>query len=146
MKILALQLVVFAVMCAVSWYPGNKLVWFIWTKLAARALSSQGGKPSKLSRPIGRLERVLYIFGVMSGHYELITGWLVMKAFFGWIKSENTADVQEGVVDDGTSAVLDRFNSFLIGNLLSLLIGLACGVGGNFVVRLIESCVSGPVL
>ncbi|HWX84653.1 MAG TPA: hypothetical protein VNZ48_13720 [Xanthobacteraceae bacterium] len=145
MKILALQLVVFAVMCAVSWYPGNRLVWFTWTKLAARA-QFPGGKPSKLSGPIGGLERVLYIFGVMSGQYQLITGWLVMKAFFGWIKSESAADVQGGSVDDGTSAALDRFNSFLIGNLLSLLIGLACGVGGNFVVRLIGSCVSGPVL
>ena len=58
----------------------------------------------------------------MNERYEIIAGWLAMKAFFGWIEKERPTQETD---------YLDRYNSALIGNLLSLLIGLGIGIAAR---------------
>ncbi len=71
---------------------------------------------------------MLYIFSVMSGNYEIITGWLLLKAFFGWIESEKQKDADEQLL---------KYNAFIIGTILSLLIGIAVGLAAKFVLMLL---------
>jgi hypothetical protein len=116
---LAIQVAVFIVACALAWYPGNRLTWLLWERFAKYA-HVPIGTPFQLARTIGGLERILYIFGVMAEKYELLAGWLVMKAFFGWIE-ESKSDIGS----------LVRYYGFLQGNLTSLLIGLFVGEGAK---------------
>ena len=76
------QAIVFVATCVIIWWPGNVLIWQLW-RLIARFAKVEVGVPTRLAPIVGGLERVLYVFAVMSGKYEVITGWLVMKAFSG---------------------------------------------------------------
>lgn len=40
---------------------------------------------------IGFIERAIYIYSIIIEEYSLISGWLVLKAFFGWISSSAIA-------------------------------------------------------
>jgi len=72
----------------------------------------------------------------MHDRYEFVTGWLVMKAFFGWIRARRSADHSN---DSEGHDVLNRYNSFLIGNLLSLLIGIAVGITARWLVMIYDA-------
>ena len=80
--------------------------------------------PSPLVKSVGGLERILYIMGVMGHHYEIITGWLVLKAFFGFMDRDR--------LEKDMAA---RYNGLLIGNAISLMIGIALGVTVNIIIR-----------
>ncbi len=60
---------------------------FFWTKLA-RNENVPVERPSPFGKKSRRLERIVYIMGVIDHHYELITGWLVLKAFFSFMQRE----------------------------------------------------------
>jgi hypothetical protein len=116
----------FVVACVISWTPGHDVSWHVWQKIAAH-YKAPAGEPSKLAPAVGGFERVIYIFSAMSDKYELAAGWLVMKAFFGYVRS-NEQDKSET-----DSVARGRYNSALIGNLLSLFIGVACGLGAKWI-------------
>lgn len=63
----------------------------------------------------------------MSRHYEVITGWLVLKTFFNWIESETNKET----VDNNAPSLVE-YNSFIIGTLLSLLLGIGVGLCAKF--------------
>ncbi len=104
-----------------SW-PSNCLIWFLWERIANREHVAKG-EPTALVRSVGTLERILYIAGVIGHHYELIAGWLVLKAFFE-------------IARDRCRLSPVRYNSWLVGNLLSLMTGLFLGVLANLAIRL----------
>lgn len=80
---------------------------------------------------VGALERTLYILAVMLGRYELVVGWLVLKAFFGWRRKPK-----------GTADPRTRLNVNLVLNILSVLLGLAFGLAANYVASRIGSSVA----
>jgi hypothetical protein len=87
----------------------------------------------RLQREVGQVDwcskRILYIMGVMGHHYELITGWLVLKAFFNFLER------QKGTSVTNDKEQLERYNGMLIGNALSLLIGIGLGIVSNLFIR-----------
>ena len=124
---MAINIAVFVLACALAWYPGNWLIWFSWKRFAwyaSRFGKVPIGEPRQLARTIGGLERILYIFSVMVGHLEILAGWLIMKAFFGWIKDGNS---EPSAADEP----MVNYYGFLQGNLSSLLLGLGVGEGAK---------------
>jgi hypothetical protein len=109
---------------------------------------------------IGKVERILYIFGIMfTGAYAIISGWLVLKAFNTWLEGlelagvpanpaaaatapattqgqQDPADYQrerDRLQEERNRLKADRmsyYHLYLYGNALSLLTGLALGVIG----------------
>jgi hypothetical protein len=148
-----LEVVAFLIVWVLGWGPGNWLLWTVWIFLAEWAKANSGELPrsrtfltkirtciaksveyrrypssrsaadipTRFAPTVGGLERALYIASVMSHHFELAAGWLVMKAFFGWMRKRNRQRQQ--------------YNEYLIGNLLSLLIGLFLGAAANLFIR-----------
>jgi len=117
---------IFLAVCVFSWWLGNKLIWFLW-KAIAKHSKVRVGTRTALAGTVGGLERVLYIYAVVFDKYEIITGWLVMKAFFGWIRSEERSTKKEKENKATLDEVSNTYNGFVLGTLLSLLIGLAAG-------------------
>ena len=66
---------------------------------------------------IGITERFLYVYAVMFNQFSLLGGWLVMKAFFSWMKKDSLCD----------------YHAYIFGTALSLLLGLLCGAVGVLV-------------
>lgn len=72
-------------------------------------------------------ERVIYIFGIMFNYPYLITGVLILKAFFAW--TEKSAEPPSGTTatapnQQGMFAVIAHYHTYVVGNLLSVLTGL----------------------
>jgi hypothetical protein len=130
-----LEIAVFLVACALCWCVGNTLVQKLWTNIVT-GFSVASGTVTALGPVVGRLENVLYIFAVMADKYDIIPGWLVMKAFFGWIHVRPRS--QDAQAKEGHDA-LAKFNEYLIGNLLSLFLGLSFGLGARLVVQLLHA-------
>jgi hypothetical protein len=78
----------------------------------------------RFAQLIGRTERILYVIAVMTAQYSILSGWLVMKAFFGWLSRPRRPQ----------SESLPYYHMYLFGNALSILCGLLCGSIGNVVV------------
>ena len=87
-----LYLTALIIAAVLSWWPGNWLVWAIW-KVCMKIEKVPQDAPSPLVKSVGGLERVLYVMGVMSHHYEIIAGWLILKAFFGFMGREGGGQV-----------------------------------------------------
>jgi hypothetical protein len=77
---------------------------------------------------IGKWERALYVYSVMFGQFSLLSGWLVMKAFFGWLGTKEQEREQEQA-----RWRMRKYHLYLYGNLWSLLTGLGCGAIGRAV-------------
>lgn len=78
-----------------------------------------------LSAIVGVLERILYITAILIGHPELIGAWFVLKAVGEWGDTRKVVnDQEEGVKRPG---VANEYLLNLIGSLLSLFVGVACG-------------------
>jgi len=114
-----------------SWWPGNWLVWAIW-KVSAKIEGVSHGTPSPMVKSVGTFERVLYVMGVMGHHYEIIAGWLVLKAFFGFMGRD---EVGVRLRPETSEELLRRYNGLLVGNATSLMIGIALGVIANIIIR-----------
>ncbi len=138
-------IIAYFIAVVIAWYPFNKLL--IWTAsiIVPPGIFPQARQtPSALASRIGGLERSLYIFAVMADQNALITGWLVMKAFFGRISTEmGTVPPDQNRRD----LHLIYYTNYLIVNLLFLLIGLAIGIIVLFVLdhfaRFIDRCLYG---
>ena len=72
---------------------------------------------------IGCIERIIYVFAVITPAYDLIIGWLIMKAFYEWLKGP---DEEQKLP---LRAVV-FYHLYLFGNAISLMAGLAAGVIG----------------
>lgn len=112
-----INLGVFVIASIIGWRPGSWILWKLWGGIA-RYADADKGEPSKLATSVGGLERMFYIFAMMYETPEIVTGWLVMKAFFGWIREKKAEELEE-------------FNVLVILNMLSLLIGLGLGLVAN---------------
>lgn len=77
---------------------------------------------------IGKYERFIYIYCVFISDYQTLAGWLVLKAFFGWIKQPKIdfkkLDFQK---IDRDRVHLLTYYLYVLGNLLSLGIGIIIG-------------------
>jgi hypothetical protein len=82
-------------------------------------------KASPASGLVGCLERSLYIFGVMSGESGVITAVVILKAFFAWA-TEGAATAGTNSTERTQSTII-LYYAYLIGNFLSLILGLALG-------------------
>ncbi len=129
LELWALGLFLIVLAALVSHRFGNHVWWKIWKAIAKRAGLPTGTR-SKLAREIGSWERIIYIFGAAHGHYDLIGGWLLMKAFFSWIPNQTGGF--KPTSERERSVVMDHYNGFLIGNLISLFIGISLGLIAKF--------------
>ncbi len=88
----------------------------------------------ELAPLIGKVERVIYVFGIMfGGAFALISGWLVLKAFAAWVGEIRRPETPENVttsVEKTSAPRLAYYHLYLYGNALSLLAGLALGLVG----------------
>ncbi len=57
----------------------------------------------RASSSVGFLERLLYAYAVLVGQYGLITSWIILKAFFQWIKWEDSPQVESAKADQTES-------------------------------------------
>jgi len=115
-------------------------------KLGQRAAAEPGKddpeqNKSRINGMIGTLERMLYVYAVFRNQYSIISGWLVLKAFFGWMqraeglsgqscKAAEPAPQDGGAGDASTrlhQGVYLKYCMYIYGNGLSLAVGLACG-------------------
>lgn len=95
-----------------------------------------------INQTIGNLERVLYLYAVFRNQYSLISGWIVLKAFFGWVRETESLPAKSGTVRPPApessggcpSAVAPpqqelylKYCLYIFGNGLSLAVGIACG-------------------
>lgn len=117
-----LYLIVFAVACLLAYFPSNCAVFRI-----VGLITNDYRKSSDWAWAVGTFERILYVMAVLSQHYDLITAWIVMKAFSGWMRLGPRKDEHER---------LSRWNKYLLGNIVSLLAGLGLGVILNLYIRL----------
>jgi len=133
----------FAAACILSTWPGNALVEFCYSEIL-RAPSPNSGevmgkwldrdKPdpnlvkfrSKTAWIIGALERILYIYALHFSQPSLITGVLILKAFFAWTDRPNLipsvpdpAQIVHTILE--TKA---RYYTYIVGNLLSLVLAI----------------------
>lgn len=69
---------------------------------------------------VGCIERVIYVFAVITPAYDLIIAWLIMKAFHEW--------VSEGEEQPLSLPKLTIYQLYLVGNAVSLIAGLIIGV------------------
>jgi hypothetical protein len=77
---------------------------------------------------IGKWERALYVYSVMFNQFSLLSGWLVMKAFFGWLGTKEQEREQERA-----RWRMRKYHLYLYGNVWSLIVGLGCGAIGRAV-------------
>jgi len=122
-----LYFVVLVVASVFTWRPGNWLLEVVWEWTATAEKVDFG--PSPLVRSVGGLERIVYLMSVIGHHYEIISGWLVLKAFFGFMGRDQI--VGEAGKGSAEEMLLTRYNGLLLGNALSLIIGVSAGVAAN---------------
>ena len=79
---------------------------------------------------VGCLERAVYIFGIMFAQPGVITGVLILKAFFGWVDKIAGSDPNR---TPSVRAYVAVYYAYIIGNLISLIVGLALGELGFLV-------------
>jgi hypothetical protein len=91
----------------------------------------------EFGRRIGRIERVFYIYAVMLNQFTLLSAWVILKAFYGWI--------QKPEVSQSTASEKDKdittFYAYVYGNALSILTGIVCGHAGLIVQEFLKRIV-----
>jgi hypothetical protein len=130
----------FLLACFLSTWPGNFLIGAVYTRVLSTAKSPVANKTmkewleelsperdlaefrSRTARIIGALERVIFIYALMFTQPSLITGVLILKAFFSWTEHRATADTEPKTRMLETIA---HYHTYVIGNFLSLLTAIA---------------------
>jgi hypothetical protein len=135
----------FLLACVLSTWPGNFLIRTTYSWILGAANSpvpnktmkawledlSPGGDlaefRSKTAWIIGALERVIFIYALMFGQPGLITGVLILKAFFSWTEQRATADPAATAAAESARRLetIAHYHTYVIGNFLSLLTALA---------------------
>jgi hypothetical protein len=133
----------FVAACLLSTWPGNWMIRGAYNRilgstkgpansgtmkqwLEAHAPDSELAEfRSKTAWMIGALERIIYIIAFFFGQPGLITGALILKAFFAWTHQRAPKS------DDDTTAMYEtiaHYHTYLIGNFLSLLLAIFLGL------------------
>jgi hypothetical protein len=85
-------------------------------------------------RLIVSLERIIYIYAIMSHALEILTAWVILKLFFGWIEhpkfpsANKLSSFHEEVPADGKEVELSsmaEYYHYIYGNGLSLITAIA---------------------
>lgn len=142
---------VFLLACVLSTWPGNFLIRTIYNLILGAVKSPVTGKTmkawleeispdkdlaefrSKTAWIIGSLERVIFIYALMFPQPSLITGVLILKAFFSWTEhrarpdqpTSDQADTKQTASNQVTekSKMLEtiaHYHTYVIGNFLSI--------------------------
>ncbi len=140
----------FAIVGYASYFPGTVLIKLVYNGLLEEAKSPEKADQNlkqwiegllgndlaefraKTSGWIGVMERWVYIVSIMLGQFSLITGVLVLKAFFGWTDKTLTATAEAEHVK-GMKRTIALYHTYLLGNLLSLALGILLGLIGLYV-------------
>jgi len=135
----------FLLACILSTWPGNFLIKTIYNWILGAAQSPVPNKTmkawleelspdrdlaefrSKTAWIIGSLERVIFLYALMFGQPSLITGVLILKAFFSWTEHRAAPDpaVTTGTSNPRMLETIAHYHTYVIGNFLSLLTALA---------------------
>jgi hypothetical protein len=96
---------------------------------------------------IGNIERIIYIYAIMFDKLSLLTAWVILKAFFGWLEKPKlgssaqmdgiAASSAEGISDEAV-ATITAFYSYIYGNGISLLSGVFLAHVGLVLSRVIS--------
>jgi hypothetical protein len=142
----------FVLACLLSTWPGNWLIVCAYRRILRRAPEedpaprppADGRHREFLDRTawiIGTLERIVLIYAMVYSQPSLITGVIILKAFFAWTQSAAKppiliidpadlatlqAELDRLAGDDemAMNKVLDHYHTYIIGNFLSLLIAI----------------------
>lgn len=87
----------------------------------------------EFGKQIGRIERVFYIYAVMFTQFSLLSAWVILKAFYGWIQKPSVAQSAAPEEDKITT-----FYAYIYGNALSLILALTLGHFGLLVSQCAE--------
>ena len=129
------NIISFLFVCAISWFPGSPFVQWLIKKSAGDIHF----RP--LSGKVGTLECIIYIYSVIIGHYSIISGWLVLKSFYGWVgemqKIESTnIKYNKRLLPN---KLIDRYQKQIIGNAYSILLGILLGRSALFLNLCLDS-------
>lgn len=83
----------------------------------------------EFGKRIGRIERVFYIYAVMFTQFSLLSAWVILKAFYGWIQKPSVA--QSAAPEEDKE--ITTFYAYIYGNALSLIVALTLGHFGLLV-------------
>jgi hypothetical protein len=83
---------------------------------------------------IGRIERIFYIYSFTLGQLSLLSAWVILKAFYGWIQKP---DIARSETSENDKAIT-TFYTYIYGNALSILAGLILSHFGLVLAKLAE--------
>lgn len=83
---------------------------------AEQQLKEAIGAVRPFGREVGFVERQIYFYGLLTGVSAVISGVLILKAFFAWIDVK-----QQNATDEDRYMSLARFYGYAIANFVSLL-------------------------
>ena len=129
------QFIGYVVACAISWFAADPIIHWRYKQLFHQLTNdpNKTGKQHeadkaklasilelKFGKRIGRIERLIYIYAVMLNQFTLLSAWVVLKAFYGWLEKPALAKAFPN--DDSKHATL--YYAYIYGNGLSLLTAL----------------------
>ena len=131
----------FALAAVLAIWPGNLFVKHIHRMAFDRVPKSAASQEfielefrSVGAAWIGRVERVIYVFGIMFGQSGVITAVIILKAFFNWtdkflaMSQDQNADIDAR--KQNYTDIISNYHVYLVGNLLSIIVGLFWGEVG----------------
>ena len=89
----------------------------------AKSISWRDKLDLDFGRRIGRIERIFYIYAVMLNQFTLLSAWVILKAFYGWIQKPAVSQSSASEEDKD----ITTFYAYVYGNALSILTGIICG-------------------
>jgi hypothetical protein len=140
----------FAAACLVSWVWADIVIQSLYNKRfkemmesnpnlthsqATQARHSWNRKLDlEFGKRIGRIERIFYIYAVMFDALTLLSAWVILKAFYGWIQKPSVAqsDAPEAEKE------ITTFYLYIYGNALSLLVALIVAHGGKILANVFD--------
>jgi hypothetical protein len=140
----------FAVAVIISWVAGDHIILMLYKRrfkeivqgnpdqtlrdAEARSEAWRNKLDLEFGKRIGRIERIFYIYAVMLNQFTLLSAWVILKAFYGWIQKPTVA--QSTATEEDKD--ITTFYAYVYGNALSILAGIICGHAGVVVSHLLK--------
>jgi hypothetical protein len=140
----------FAVAVIISWIAGDNIILTLYKRrfkeivlenpdrslrdAEARSEAWRNKLDLEFGKRIGRIERIFYIYAVMLNQFALLSAWVILKAFYGWIQKPTVA--QSTATEEDKD--ITTFYAYVYGNALSILAGIICGHAGVVVAHLLN--------